>query len=137
RVLRFSSLFSESARACVTRTAGVTAAPAPTPSTRRKSRRPTLALLSCFIASLPEAGAALGRQRESFRFNVNKHPADHRYSPVEVRSLATLQVGEETSDPGRHVLLEDDAVGAGRRRQLSARQAGHDLAQDAGMVLGL
>src|SRR5579872_1677849 len=98
--------------------AAVAATPAPAPSTRRKSRRATFVLfciLSCsFIAFPPWISLARrsGRQRKRFRFYFYEHPAERSYSTIKIGGLGSFQIGKETPDPGRQVLLENQLVGA-------------------------
>ena len=56
---------------------------------------------------------------------------------VEVGRLSLLQIGEESSDPGRKVLSKQIAIGAGLGGQSSIDQPGHDLAQDRRVIFRL
>jgi hypothetical protein len=69
-----------------------------------------------------------GRQREGFRFNVYKCPAERTYMAVEVGGLRLLQISEEPPDPWRKMPLEQLAIGDRQNREMPAQQAGHDLA---------
>src|SRR5690349_4147969 len=77
------------------------------------------------------------RQRECFAFDADEHPTERADAAIEIGGFGALQIGEEAADPGREMLVEQFAIGAGRRRKLSADDAGHDLAQDRRMVLRL
>ena len=68
-------------------------------------------------------------QRESLRFDFHEDAAERAHAPVEASVLGALKVGEEAAEPGRQVLFEQFAVGAGRRRELSAGDPGRNLAQ--------
>src|SRR4051812_14163812 len=81
--------------------------------------------------------AASGRQRKSLRLYLHKHPAERPYSAVEVGRLGPLQIGKESPDPGRKMLIEHVAIGTGRRRQVATHDPSHDLAENCGMILGL
>src|SRR5712671_6866772 len=123
--------------------AAVAATPAPAPSTRRKSRRATLVLfcvMSCsFIAFLLgfRWRAVSRRQRKRFRFYFYEHPAERSYSAIKIGGLGPLQIGKETPDPGRQMLLENLLVGALWRRQAATENARHDLAQRRGVIFRL
>src|SRR3569833_174214 len=120
--------------------AAVTASPAPAPMARRKSRRPNLLLSSCFIAGPPDPSIlvrASRRQCECFGFERDQGAPEQPDAAIEIGGLGALDVAEEAADPVRHVVLEDDAVGAFRRRQRAGAEPGHDLAQDAGVIFGL
>src|SRR5262249_56369330 len=77
------------------------------------------------------------RQRESFALDGYEQPTQRTYSPVEIGGFGALEIGKEPAEPRREVLLEQHAIGAGRRVELSPDDPGHDLAQDRRMVLGL
>src|SRR5258708_5094482 len=76
-------------------------------------------------------------QCKGLRFDLDEHPAERSYVPVEVRSIGPFQIGEKAPDPGLKVLLEQFALGALGSAKAPARQPGHDLAQNRRVILGL
>ena len=75
--------------------------------------------------------AALIRQREGLRLDLDEHATERAYSPVEIGRLGALQIGEEAADPGREMLLEQFAIGAGgagKRPPASPAMISHRIA---------
>jgi hypothetical protein len=73
-------------------------------------------------------------QREGCGLDLDEHPAEGRHRAIEIGRLGAFEVGEKSPDPGRQMLLEQLPVGTCRCRQLAVGEAGHDLAQDRGVV---
>ena len=99
---------------------------------RRRAREgsrdgPAFALVPVFIASSSMSSFGLRarsrRQREGLRFDLHEHPAERADAAVEVGRLGAFEIGEEAPDPRREMLLENLAIGAGRRRRSGRRPA--------------
>src|SRR5471030_2279223 len=103
------------------------ATPAPAPSARRNSRRPTAGLSDVFIvvsskfSSIRAAAhtAHLRGQCKSLGLDVKKHAAKRSDLPIKIGSFCPLQISKETPDPRREVFLKYLLVGAGFRAEAS------------------
>src|SRR5262245_38880232 len=121
--------------------------PTPEPRTRRKSRRPTLALavaapgalLSSFMlaSSSSVSTRPLSRELERLSLDIQECLPERAHARVEVCRLADRHVGKQAAHPRRYMRLEDLAVCPGRRLERAVDEAGHHLAQGGGVVLGL
>src|SRR5262249_61761563 len=69
--------------------------------------------------------------------DTNETATHSPYAPVEFRGLRPFEIGKETPHPWRDVVVEYRAARRFGCRQLTAGETGHDLAQDAGMILRL
>src|SRR6202035_41497 len=101
---------------------------APTPTLRRKSRRPTVALFSFFIASLPDQSSWSVRERKCFSFDFQKHAAKRAHRSVELGARRTLHVGEHAGHPGCYMLFKKGALYFRRGREAAGGKARHYLA---------
>src|SRR5205814_1426191 len=112
----------------------VAAMPAPAPRARRKSRRPTGVLDSGFIVVSSEVGSRPGLpplscgERKRRSLDVHEAASKRTDLAVEAGRPGVLEVGEETPDPRRQMLLENPLVGTWRSAEALRRQGGHNLA---------
>src|SRR5256885_9392637 len=79
----------------------------------------------------------LFRSRKGFCFYFDEQAADSADVTIEVRSFGAFEIGEEASDPRRHVFFKQPALRAAGCGQDAAGQSGHDLADRCRMVFRL
>src|SRR3954471_17993511 len=89
------------------------------------------------ISSVCCSRAISRRQRERFFLDFDEHTAERSDVPVEGRRFRALQIGEEPSDPGRKMFLENPPSLPLFCRQAAADDPRHDFAQRRGVILGL
>ena len=74
---------------------------------------------------------------ESRILNLHECPADRSHTPVEIACFGALQIGEKSAYPGRYMFFEKLPLDAEGYHKRPLHQAGHDFAEDGGMVFPL
>ncbi len=137
--------------------AAAAATVAPAPSVRRNSRRPSALLraLGFFFhrrnllcsrlahgpigqvrPDLRARAAHVGSANASVSMFTNRRPSAPTPT-IEIGGLGLFQIGEETPDPGARCASNNSRSAPGGASEPAARKAGHDLAQDGGVIFRL